>query len=202
MRDLFDEDLSEINLLPYDGLVFDHGQILSDALAGSWLRKLFHRAAWAPDQALVGEHIVQTGRHVAWYANEPFRYTHSGVTRQALEWDDDLLGELRTLVEAHASTRFNSCLLNLYHDGSEGMAWHSDSEAYGEGAAIASLSLGATRKFVFKHKRSLAKKSLNLCAGQLVIMRGETQRHWLHAVMKTAAYVGPRVSLTFRNFIP
>jgi alkylated DNA repair dioxygenase AlkB len=202
MRDLFDEGLSELNLLPYDGSVFDHGQILSDALAGSWLRKLLDRAAWAPDQALVGEHIVYTGRHVAWYANEPFRYTHSGVTRQALEWDDDLLGELRTLVEAHANTRFNSCLLNLYHGGSQGMTWHSDSEAYGEHAAIASLSLGATCKFVFKHKRSQEKKSLNLYAGQLILMHGETQRHWLHAVMKTAVCVGARVSLTFRNFIP
>ncbi|WP_373779548.1 alpha-ketoglutarate-dependent dioxygenase AlkB, partial [Neisseria dentiae] len=97
---------------------------------------------------------------------------------------------------------FNSCLLNLYSDGLEGMAWHSDDEKeLGRNTVIASVSFGATRKFAFKHKRTGEKRELMLSHGQLIVMRGETQSHWLHAVMKSAKIREPRVNLTFRTIL-
>ena len=103
-------------------------------------------------------------------------------------------------VEHLTGATSNSCVLNLYHDGSEGMGWHSDPEAQGAYSVIATLSVGATRKFAFKHKVSGARRALELQHGQLIVMRGTTQQHWLHALMRTQKRVGPRISLTFRLF--
>jgi alkylated DNA repair dioxygenase AlkB len=137
---------------------------------------------------------------VAWYADTPSRYIHSGVLRQSLPWDVEILDSLRTQVERLTATTFNSCLLNRYEDGTQGMGWHSDSEATGEHAVIASLSLGGTRKFAFKHKISGERREMALHHGQLIVMRGDTQQYWLHALMKTNAAVTSRISLTFRRF--
>jgi alkylated DNA repair dioxygenase AlkB len=144
---------------------------------------------------------VETARRALWYGDRPFRYVHPGIPRQAAPWPGDLLYEARRLAEELAHARFDSCVLNLYHDGSEGMAWHSDSEAaYCPHTTIASLSLGATRNFAFLHKRTRERRDIMLRHGQFIVMRGETQRHWLHAVTKTATVSTPRISLTFRRF--
>jgi alkylated DNA repair dioxygenase AlkB len=144
---------------------------------------------------------TETARYALWYGDRPFRYIHSGIRRQVEPWPEDLLDDARRLAEELAQARFDSCVLNLYHDGSEGMAWHSDSEAaYGLHTAIASLSLGATRKFAFMHKRTRERRDMMLRHGQFIVMRGETQRHWVHAVAKTATVSTPRISLTFRRF--
>ena len=199
--DLFGATLSDINLLPCDGVVNDHGCILSPGAADALYERLLHALPWRPDVAVVNGTVMQTARHALWYGDRAFRYLHSGVPRQAEPWPDELLVEARRLAEKHSGTRFNSCVLNLYHDGSEGMGWHSDSEAaYGAHTAIASLSLGATRKFAFMHKRTRERRDMLLRHGQLVVMRGETQRHWLHAIAKTATVTTPRISLTFRTF--
>ena len=148
-----------------------------------------------------GQHRT-TARQVAWYGERAFSYTYSGVRRTALLWQPLLL-DIKQLVEtqlaATSPVRFNSCLLNLYADGGQGMAWHSDDEKeLALGSAIASVSFGATRKFAFKHKRTQEKREMLLQHGQLIVMRGNTQRHWLHAVMKSTKVHEPRVSLTFR----
>jgi alkylated DNA repair dioxygenase AlkB len=127
-------------------------------------------------------------------------YTYSGTTKIALPWTGELLA-LKTLVEDKAQCSFNSCLCNLYHDGSEGMGWHSDDEkALGKDTAIGSLSLGAQRKFSFRHKKKDGHPvSIELENGSLLVMRGTTQTFWQHSVPKTAKLTARRINLTFRT---
>jgi alkylated DNA repair dioxygenase AlkB len=199
--DLFGASLADVNLLPCDGIVNDFGVVLRPAEADEMYTRLLSGLPWRPDVAMVNDVAVETARHALWYAERPFRYVHSGVARVADAWPGDLLDDVRRLAEDLARARFDSCVLNLYHDGSEGMAWHSDSEAaYGPHTTIASLSLGATRKFAFLHKRTRERRDMMLHHGQFIVMRGETQRHWLHAVAKTTTVSIPRISLTFRRF--
>src|SRR5690606_985106 len=187
------------NLLPQAGEANYYGPILSLEESDRYLAILLRNIAWKPDEAIImGKHIL-TKRHVAWYANSPFQYTYSKITKQALPWTQDLL-ELKTIIEQVSGETFNSCLLNLYHDGSEGMAWHSDAEKdLKKDGAIASLTFGAERKFSFKHKESKEKVDLLLEDGSLLIMKDTTQTHWLHRLPPTKVTHGPRINLTFRT---
>jgi alkylated DNA repair dioxygenase AlkB len=99
-------------------------------------------------------------------------------------------------------TKFNSCLLNLYHSGNEGMGWHSDDEkSLGKNNIIASLSLGAERKFLIKHKQTKQIVSLVLEHGSLLVMKEATQRNWLHSLPKSKNIIQSRINLTFRTII-
>lgn len=202
MFDLFsDLPYQQTNLLPYDGIVDDYGRILSEQEADDYLQLLLNTIQWEHDQVVVMGQTITTQRQVAWFGDRLFKYKYSGVIHHANLWVPELL-DLKKQVEAIVQTRFNSCLLNLYENGSQGMAWHSDDEdALGENTVIASLSLGATRKFVLKHKQNNQKVELNLPHGQLIVMRGNTQHHWLHAIMKSTKVAEPRINLTFRTFI-
>jgi len=187
------------NLLPCDGIAEYHGRILDLAGADAAFRRLRDTVDWRHDEVhLFGKRIV-TARMVAWYGDRDYPYVYSGTERRALPWTEELLG-LKAKVEAALGERFNSCLLNLYHDGSEGMGWHSDDEStLVEDAAIASLSLGAERKFALRHKRRREEKvALLLEHGSLLAMRGETQRHWSHALPKSTRVTEARINLTFR----
>lgn len=198
--DLFSTDINEShNLLPYDGIVTYFGRVMSTEEADHYLERLLETIVWKNDEAyLFGKHIL-TQRKVAWYAEKPFEYTYSNRTKRALPWTPELL-ELKELVEHRTGETFNSCLLNLYHSGEEGMAWHSDGEKdLKKDGAIASLSLGAERKFSFKHKSSKETVSLVLEQGSLLVMKGKTQSHWLHRLPQTKLKKGPRVNLTFRT---
>ncbi|MDF9798101.1 alkylated DNA repair dioxygenase AlkB [Catalinimonas alkaloidigena] len=188
-----------INHLPYDGEVYYYGNIIRPEVADNYYEKLMHRIAWKYDEAVMfGKHIV-TKRKVAWYGDEDYSYTYSNATKQALAWTEELL-ELKQLVEKHCDTNYNSCLLNLYHDGEEGMAWHSDDEkALAKDSSIASLSLGAARKFAFKHKESRQTISLILAHGSLLEMKGTTQTYWWHRLPKTKKVKRARINLTFRR---
>ncbi|MGE8380906.1 MAG: alpha-ketoglutarate-dependent dioxygenase AlkB family protein, partial [Sphingobacterium sp.] len=121
------------------------------------------------------------------------------TTKRALPWTKELL-ELKTLAELKTQETYNSCLLNLYHNGDEGMAWHSDGEKdLKKNGAIASLSFGAERKFAFKHKTTKEKVDLILGNGSLLVMKDLTQRYWLHRLPPTKKVFMPRVNLTFRT---
>ncbi|MCB1229931.1 MAG: alpha-ketoglutarate-dependent dioxygenase AlkB [Verrucomicrobiae bacterium] len=190
---------SSANLLPCDGIVNYHGPILSAEEADHYFARLRETIAWRHDEVtLFGRHIV-TAREVAWYGDRDFAYTYSGTTRTALPWTEEL-AELKTTIETLLDSPFNSCLINLYHSGSEGMGWHSDDETtLVENATIASLSLGAERKFSLRHKRVREKKvSVILEPGSLLAMRGETQQHWSHALPKSKRVTDERINLTFR----
>ena len=189
------------NLLPYDGIVSYHGTILNLAEAQHYYRRLLEKVQWKHDEAIIyGRHII-TKRMAAWYGDKPYSYTYSNTTKQALPWTPELLA-LKQLVEDVSGTSFNSCLLNLYHSGEEGMAWHSDDEKeLGKDTTIASLSLGATRKFSFKHKSNKETRSILLESGSLLMMQGSTQSHWLHSLPKSAKVREGRINLTFRTML-
>lgn len=199
MNDLFAEQTEVLELLPYDGSVHYYGNVMPADQAEHYFQQLFQSIAWQHDEAVIyGKHII-TKRKVAWYADQPFSYTYSKTTKTARLWTPLLL-ELKQLVESYTQTSFNSCLLNLYHDGSEGMAWHSDAEKELEqNGTIASLSFGAERKFSFKHKNSKETRSVQLENGSLLIMQSTTQSHWLHSLPCTKKVHTPRINLTFRQ---
>ena len=198
--DLFGHDPTA-NLLPCQGTVNYLGPILSPAEAERYYATLLHDIPWKNDEAVIfGKHII-TARKVAWYGDSDFSYTYSGSTKQALAWTREL-AELKLLVEKLTATSFNSCLLNLYHDGNEGMAWHSDDEkSLGKDTTIASLSLGAEREFRLKHKRMEEKISVHLENGSLLVMKDTTQSHWLHSIPKSKKIKTPRINLTFRTIV-
>lgn len=187
------------NLLPYDGVVNYHGPILSVKEADRYFCALLADLPWKSDEVVIFGRHIQTARQVAWFGDSAYSYTYSGITRQALPWSIELR-ELKEIVERISSATYNSCLVNLYHDGNEGMSWHSDDEKeLDRDAPIASLSLGAERKFSFKHKRTAATTSLLLDHGSLLMMRGPTQTHWLHSLPKSKKVTAPRINLTFRT---
>ncbi|MFD1552549.1 alpha-ketoglutarate-dependent dioxygenase AlkB [Putridiphycobacter roseus] len=196
--DLFNQN-PMANLLPYEGTVILHGNIYTIAEANTLFKTLFEEIEWENDQAyIMGKHII-TKRKVAWYANESYDYTYSNVTKRALVWTPTLL-KIKEKVEQTTGLTFNSCLLNLYHDGSEGMAWHSDNEkALRVSTDIASVSFGAERKFSFKHKTSKEKIDVFLSHGSLLMMQGTTQEYWLHRLPPTKKVQKPRINLTFRT---
>jgi alkylated DNA repair dioxygenase AlkB len=197
--DLFDQRLDPpISILPKDGVANYNGVIFFEEEAQYYLQTLLYDIEWKNDEAIVFNKRIVTQRKVAWYADKPFDYRYSKVTRTALPWTQVLL-KLKAKVEEVSGETFNSCLLNLYHSGDEGMAWHSDSEKQLKpNAAIASVSLGAERQFIFKHKKTKETHGLVLQHGSLLVMKGMTQTHWLHRLPPTKKVHSPRVNLTFR----
>lgn len=202
MSSLFNDiPAPSLNLLPQDGIVNYYGKILNAKEAIFYFQTLLDTIDWQNDKAIIFGKEIITKRKVAWYGDKNFSYTYSKIEKFALPWTKELL-ELKTLVEKISGENFNSCLLNLYHNGNEGMAWHSDAEKdLKKNGAIASLSLGAERKFSFKHKTNGYTKSLRLENGSLLVMKGQTQSHWLHSLPKEKKVNTPRINLTFRSIV-
>jgi alkylated DNA repair dioxygenase AlkB len=196
------ENLNEVvNLLPFDGRADYYGQVMAAEEAGRYMERLMSEIEWRNDEAVIFGRYIITKRKVAWYGDNTYTYTYSNITRQALPWTADLLA-LKELAGRLTGVRYNSCLLNLYHDGDEGMAWHSDDEKELEpDGAIASLSFGAERRFLFRHRESKEKLEVLLAPGSLLVMRGTTQTHWLHSLPKMKKVRSPRVNLTFRSMM-
>ena len=159
-------------------------------------------AALIAETAWKAEHITLWGRQLlqprltAWHGEA--RYTYSGLTMDPLPFTP-LQREIKAAVERASGRRFNSVLLNYYRDGRDSMGMHSDDEAeLGPEPAIASVSFGATRTFVLKHKRSKQTLKLDMEAGSLLLMSGQIQHNWLHGINKVTGPIEPRVNLTFR----
>lgn len=200
--DLF-EQLGEkpTNLLPCGGTVHYYGPITSGCAADNYFESLLRDVAWNHDEAIIFGKRIITKRKVAWYADKPESYTYSNTTKIALPWIPVLL-ELKALVESASGETYNSCLLNHYHNGSEGMAWHSDAEKdLKRNGTIGSLSFGAERKFSFKHKQSKQTVSKVLEHGALLVMKDTTQTYWLHRLPPTKTVTTPRINLTFRTIV-
>ena len=189
------------NYLPYDGTVQYYGKVMQGLVADDYFDRLMHTIAWENDQAIIFGRKIITKRKVAWYGDQAFEYTYSNINKYALPWTKELL-ELKVLVESLTDESFNSCLLNLYHTGEEGMAWHSDDETdLKRDGVIASLSFGAERKFAFKHKHSKEKVELYLEHGSLLVMKDKTQSYWLHRLPPTKKINTARINLTFRTIV-
>jgi alkylated DNA repair dioxygenase AlkB len=200
--DLFNHTIDgKRNLLRKDGTVNYYGKLLTAQHADYYLKTLLNIIEWRNDEAVIFGKRIITKRKVAWYGEKPFEYTYSNTTKLALPWIPELI-ELKNIAEQTSGETFNSCLLNLYHIGNEGMAWHSDAEKdLKKNGAIGSLSFGAERKFMFKHKQSKETIGLKLEHGSLLIMKGSTQTHWLHRLPPTTRVFSPRVNLTFRTIV-
>lgn len=198
--DLFSQLLEPpINLLPHDGEANYHGVVLNKKDADYFFKCLLNTIEWKHDEAIMFNKKLITKRKVAWYASQPFAYTYSKITRSALPWISELV-DLKNRVEAISGETFNSCLLNLYHTGNEGMSWHSDNERQLKpNGAIASVSLGAERQFAFKHKVTQQTHASMLQHGSLLVMKGVTQTHWVHRLPPTKKVQLPRINLTFRT---
>lgn len=198
--DIFNSKTDKVqNLLPYDGTVNYYGKLLSTPEADFYLTRLLETVTWRHDEALIFGKRIITKRKVAWYGERPFAYTYSNTTKYALPWTKELR-DLKTFIEKETGETFNSCLLNLYHSGEEGMAWHSDAEKdLRKNGAIGSLSLGAERKFAFRHKQTKEKAELLLEHGSLLVMKGTTQTNWLHRLPPAKKVTALRINLTFRT---
>lgn len=195
---LFPEDPKK-NWLPYNGTVNYFGVVMTDQEADEYFQRLLNELDWRNDEAVIFGKKIITARKVAWYGNEPFPYRYSGTTKYALDWTGALKA-LKDLAEHKTGKTYNSCLANLYHTGTEGMAWHSDGEPeLRKEGAIASMSFGAERKFAFKHKKDKSVVNLQLEHGSLLVMKGETQKYWLHRLPPTKKVNRPRINLTFRT---
>lgn len=187
-----------MNLLLCDGEAINYGVIFSAAEQLEYQTKLEQEIPWAHDEVVMFGKRITLSRKMAWVADREQSYLYSGSEKLPLPWTP-LLCALKHRCEAISGEVFNSCLLNFYHDGSEGMGWHADDEpAIVRDSAIASLSFGAARKFSFKHRISKESISTILESGSLLVMKGATQRCWKHALPKSKKVLGPRINLTFR----
>lgn len=187
------------SILPYDGETIYYGIVLNSNEVKFYYNSLLETINWKNDELKIFGKSIITKRKVAWYGDKEFLYTYSGITKKANIWTEELLS-LKSKVEELSKETYNSCLLNLYHSGDEGMAYHSDDEKMlKRNGAIASLSIGAERKFSLKHKKNKQRIDIVLETGSLLVMKGETQQHWLHTLPKTKKNISPRINLTFRT---
>lgn len=187
------------NLLPFDGEVFYYDSVFSNEEADNLLKELDKNIDWHHDEILLFGKRIVTERKVAWYGENSIQYTYSKVTKTAFPWTNELLF-IKHKIENITKHTYNSCLLNRYQNGNQGMSWHSDDEEMlKKNASIASVSFGAGRIFKFKHKKEKSVLNFFLEHGSLLDMRAETQQNWLHALPKSKKTQGLRINLTFRQ---
>lgn len=195
---LFPEEFEQ-NLLPFDGQMNFKANFLSQEESQLYFKELLAITPWQSDVVHLFGKEYTSKRKIALYGDPNTSYTYSQVKKTPLEWTPTLLS-IKSKIEQFCGARFNSCLLNLYHNGQEGMSWHSDNEKeLGTHPAIASISLGAPRKFAWKHKKSKARYDKLLPSGSLIYMHGSMQEHWLHSIPKTKKVNEPRINLSFRQ---
>ena len=201
MTDLFAPTPTD-NLLPCDGKVNDLGIVID--YPSTLYYALLTTLPWQSDIVTLFGKTHVTTRQIVWMGDSDASYQYAGHTRQAITWTDSVFHVKhhaeQQLLKIGIHTNFNSCLLNYYPSGDEGMGYHADDEKeLGHQPIIASLSLGATRKFIFKHKKAQDKIELYLESGQLIVMHGDTQKYWKHSITKTKTVSEGRISLTFRQ---
>lgn len=170
--------------------------------ADALLQRLRSGIDWQSEEILIFGERRRVPRLVAWHGDPGTAYTYSGTVHEPQPWTE-ALSDVRARVECLTGCRFNSVLLNLYRDGRDCMGWHADDEReLGRDPVIASVSLGATRRFRLRRRGGKTSTSIDLAHGDLLLMAGATQQHYLHALPKTARPVGERVNLTFRRVLP
>lgn len=203
MTDLFAPAPTD-NLLPYDGKVNDLGIVIDEC--NELYESLLNSLSWHSDVVTLFGKTHITTRQIVWMGDDGLSYVYSGHSRNAVSWSEAVFHVKqiieKKLLDIGILVNFNSCLLNYYPSGSDGMGYHADDEKeLGYQPIIAALSLGATRKFVFKHKKTQDKVELYLESGQLIVMHGDTQRFWKHTITKTKTVATGRISLTFRQML-
>lgn len=188
-----------MNIPVQDGELIFEPHFFSEQESLHLFSTLRYELNWKEESIIIFGRQVMQPRLLAWYADEGKAYTYSGKTNQPNAWSPALL-QIKQRVEEFSKHTFNSCLCNLYRNGSDSMGWHSDDEPeLGANPVIASVSLGSTRSFKLQHKKHKQQKlSLELNSGSLLLMAGSTQHYYKHSVPKTSKAVGERINLTFR----
>jgi alkylated DNA repair dioxygenase AlkB len=187
------------NILPQDGIALYYEKIIKDEEVEQFYEALLNNIQWENERVIMFGKEIITKRKVAFFSDPSISYRYAGKTKIGLPWTSTLL-TIKNRVESITKESYNACLLNLYHNGEESMGWHSDNEKeIIAGSSIASLSLGANRKFSFKHKLSKETVSIELENGSLLEMKGSVQAHWWHALIKSKKVTAARINLTFRQ---
>ncbi len=167
-----------------------------------WFERLWAGLDWQEREIVLFGRPVLQPRLVDWYADPGVFYRYSGITLGPRAWPAPL-DELRSRLDRDFGTAFNSVLCNAYRDGRDSMGWHADDEPeLGESPVIASVNLGATRRFRIRPRGGGDSVAVDLEGGSLLLMAGRSQADWQHAVPKTRRVVGPRINLTFREVFP
>lgn len=174
-----------VNLIPHGGEALYHGVVFDEAFCDRLFEKLLKLVPWKKDEGIIYDKPYVTNRKIAWYS--PKR-----------KWFPELL-EMKKKVESLTGVTYSHVLLNLYESGSVGLGMHRDKESWEEDSSIASVSLGAERRFDFHHIATKKKVSIVLEHGSLLEMKGVLQNYWKHGLPKTKKIHHPRINLTFRK---
>lgn len=196
MANLFQE---EIKLQLPDSDICYYPNFLNSEKADFYFEVLRKNVVWQHDDITIFGKTYAQPRLTALFGTNRKPYSYSNITMQPYEFTPELL-EIKNKIEAKTEVVFTTCLLNLYRDGNDSNGWHADNEKeLGKNPVIASITLGQERFFHLKHRtRKEAKHKLLLEHGSLLLMKGETQQHWLHQIAKTKKPIGERINLTFR----
>ena len=187
------------NILPQDGIALYYEKNVNDEEIKGLYDALLNNIHWENERVIMFGKEIVTKRKVAFFSDPSISYRYASKTKIGLPWTSTLL-IIKNIVESITKESYNACLLNLYHNGEESMGWHSDNEKeIIANSSIASLSLGANRKFSFKHKVSKETVSIELEDGSLLEMKGSVQTHWWHALLKSKKVTAARINLTFRQ---
>ncbi|MGI1678104.1 MAG: alpha-ketoglutarate-dependent dioxygenase AlkB [Cellvibrionaceae bacterium] len=177
--------------------------------ADFYFKQLKQEISWQQSEIQIAGKLIPVPRLNAWYGEKETRYAYSGISFDPLPFTEtlDTLKHrvLETFKSVHSdfSLEINSALANLYRDGNDSVAWHADDEReLGDAPQIASVSLGASRRFLLKPNTQNSKTvELMLTPGSLLFMLGDIQNHWVHSIPKADAIIGPRINLTFRQVV-
>jgi alkylated DNA repair dioxygenase AlkB len=189
------------NLVPADGELYLLRRFMREDEAQALHQSLRRDLAWQPEWIVIAGKRIPVPRLVCWYGDAGAIYRYSGVEHEPVPWPPCLL-DLKNRIEQRTGQLFNSVLGNYYRTGQDSMGWHADKEReLGKNPAIASLSLGATRRFLLRHNRTRETVNLELASGSLLLMQGSLQHHWRHCVPKDVKDSDSRINLTFRRIL-
>lgn len=186
------------NLAPLDGELYLFKQFYPPDQAEYLLTELLNKLPWQEEKIFIFGKWVKVPRLMCWFGDPEAEYTYSGVKHTPLPWTPELL-LMKAAIEQHCQHQFNSVLANLYRDGQDSMGCHADNEKeLGLNPVIASLSLGDERVFKLHHNKKKHHLDLILGSGDLLLMAGTLQHHWVHSIPKTKKPKSSRINLTFR----
>ncbi|HLK28704.1 MAG TPA: alpha-ketoglutarate-dependent dioxygenase AlkB [Puia sp.] len=190
------------NLLPLNGEVFLFENFFSKEESEKYFHHLSIEIKWKQEPIKIFGKEVMQPRLTAWYGNADKPYTYSGLTMQPNAWTKQLL-EIKNKIETVSEVKFTSALLNFYRDGNDSMGWHRDNEKeLGLNPVIGSVNFGASRIFKLRnYKDKKIVRSMELTNGSFLLMKGETQHYWEHALPKTSKPKGARINITFRIIV-
>lgn len=184
-----------------EGQAIYFGKIISEERIDVLFQELINKVDWKNEVVIMFGKEIITKRKVAFYSDQKIEYRYAQKTKKGLTWLPVLL-DIKNMVESFTHSSYNACLLNLYHDGNEAMGWHADNESEIQpNSSIASLSLGAERRFLFKNRATKETTAVLLENGSLLEMKGAIQKNWLHSLPKASKINTPRINLTFRQMI-